>query len=136
MNVLSGCDFITPHSYKNLPKCRLCNAKKIDINHLLFKCPGRASALKWTDKIAKRLNSLKNHANEERSSAASQVLSVFEDLVNNNDFSGLGKFVFGCACKENGGLSPLRYLPILGPIIEITATELAGVQLDWMNATR
>ena len=38
-NVLSGCDFVTPHNHAKKPKCKFCNASNTDWPHLLFMCP-------------------------------------------------------------------------------------------------
>ena len=55
INVLSGCDFITPHSHKNLPKCNLCGKNEIDILHLLLDCPKMDQNMSWLHKIVRKL---------------------------------------------------------------------------------
>ena len=40
--VLVGCDFITPFSYRNKPKCCLCGARKVTTKHLVTACPKTA----------------------------------------------------------------------------------------------
>ena len=37
--VLVGCDFITPFSYRKRPKCCLCGAPQITTQHLVLECP-------------------------------------------------------------------------------------------------
>ena len=37
--VLIGCDFLTPFSYRNKPKCLFCGAKGITMKHLVLECP-------------------------------------------------------------------------------------------------
>ncbi len=133
-NVLSGCDFITPHSHKNLPKCRFCDQNRVDIAHLLFSCPGLDPTLSWLQKMKNKLSEL-THSDKKAISAVAKVTgSCLAELLEANNYEGLMKFVFGCCCRNDGTLKPLRYVPVLQCVIENTATKLAEVQEAWIDA--
>ena len=135
INVLSGCDFITPHSHKNRPKCKLCGKNSIDIFHLLLDCPEIDQNMLWVNKIRRELtNSMKFCRKIENRSVAEQTRRVLDDLLENGDKTEIFKFIFGLACKESDDLSPLRHGPILWRVIKCTASQLSTVQKRWFDA--
>ena len=55
LRVLSGCDFMTPFSYRKAPKCVHCGQEKVRIEHLLFECPKVPNQKKYLDDYKMRL---------------------------------------------------------------------------------
>ena len=69
------------------------------------------------------------------SATAGDILSTLNELLDSKNISGLCKFVFGCCCKNNeGALEPLRHIPVLAKVIEITASKLRNIQDNWIDA--
>ena len=88
----------------------------------------------WLKQIRNKLRIIERTCKFRKASVARQIRLTFESLFAAKDHAGLGKFIFGCSSKEDGELGPLRYLPILEVVLEITTTELRKIQGEWMDA--
>ena len=88
----------------------------------------------WLKQIRNKLKVIECTCKFRKASAARQICLTFDSLFEAKDHVGLAKFIFGCSSKEDGELGPLRYLPILQVVLEITTTELRKIQGEWMDA--
>ena len=152
LRTFSGCDFLTPHSFKIRQKCKFCGKSGADWKHLLFECSVRdCSILK---DIQDRLEAF--HGPGER--VAKNCLALLRRLwqraeimsVPSASDSGSGdseaphcfrgevlddllKFVFGMCCTDTSDeICALRCKKVLPIISEITAGHLAAIYDEWM----
>ena len=107
----------------------------MNISYLLFECPGLNSSLLWLDDLKNKLTQLTLSHKKADSATARETLLVLNDLIANKNYPELFKFVFGCCCKNNQGeLEPLRHIPVLAKVVEVTATRLRKIQDSWIDA--
>ena len=127
LRTLSGCDFLTPHSFKNLPKCKLCGRNGVGWKHLLFNCPKRDSH--FVNDLRERLEQFENQPGQK---VAQNCLELLNRLANNNAFDDLLKFAFGLCCTDTtGDICALRSKNVLPAIMEVAAKHLADVHSEW-----
>ena len=92
--------------------------------------------MNWLKQIRNKLKTIERGRKYRNASVARQIRLVFDELVDAKDYAGLGKFIFGCSSKEDGELGPLRHMPVLQVVLEVTAAELGKIQNDWMDAAQ
>ena len=109
IQALSGCDFLTPHSHNNKPKCRFCDHDSVDWTHLLFKCE------KYNPQILSKFKITNLHPVTQKK---------IEELVQSNDQGGLTDLLF-CANDSPTFMNDIR---ILCPIV---AKTCSNIERDW-----
>ena len=117
--VLVGCDFITPFSYKKRPKCAFCGKRRITTSHIVLECP--ETALDGSD-IAVVKNII---------SSVECPLEIREILENTEDTNDLFYYVLGVfdACILE------RHKHFINKMLKITTNHLASLKRAWADIT-
>ena len=128
LRVLSGCDFMTPFSYRKAPKCVHCGQEKVRIEHLLFECPKVPNQKKYLDDYKNAI-------------AIDKCSDLADRLLGNNCYKLLLKLFFGLVPTDTVDWDhPLvrwkfNDTPNGKRVLKVTARILYEIREYWESAT-
>ena len=122
---LSGCDFLTPHNFRNKPTCKFCDAAGIDWDHLLFACEGLSESGYTTfGKFMKCLSWNESTPLRPKLKKAKRILA---SLWNRKDWGTLTSLCFAINLKPLN----LAYAPIISRLVGTMAQILHTIKHEW-----
>ena len=126
INVLSGCDFVTPHNHARKPQCKFCGAEKIDWIHLLFNCKAMDSGHTFFNHI---LLSVKNSEILNGHPKRNFLIRTLARLWNKKNYKDIFLLILGANLKK----FDLEYDNILEALVRTAVDKFTRIHSDWMS---
>jgi hypothetical protein len=126
INVLSGCDFVTPHNHARKPRCKFCGAEKIDWIHLLFNCRAIESGHIFFNYV---LLSVKNSEILNGHPKRKILIRTLARLWNKNHYKDLFLLILGANLEK----FDLLYENIMNVLVRTAVSKFAQINADWLS---
>ena len=130
LNVLSGCDILTPHSHSRKPKCKLCGFHRADWPHLLFRCTSYPNRSKYFQKIIRALLLAEKDATQLEISRLVATRKLCCQLWNSKRLMDLFRIIMGADLERVN----LQYVIVINTLVSAITPILYHVQSEWSRA--
>ena len=130
INVLSGCDFLTPHNHAKKPGCSFCDSAEADWPHLLFECPNLQNGHKFVAKFQNNLFAARVSTESVfESEKILQTKRLLAKLWNEKSFEDLFYITMGVKLSPHG----LEYQFLIKILVQTISPILFHVQREWAD---
>ena len=127
LQAISGCDFLTPHNFRQRVKCRFCDCQHTSWSHLLFECDRKIGLSNLTN-IIKSLNSTDSVAESPKLIGVSKTARhTASRLWNTKNFSELTLFVLAVTLSK----LKLNYKHIVQNLVSAVCPILYETKKRW-----
>ena len=127
IQILCGCDFLTPFSPTKTPDCKFCNEKKISWTHLLFECPNITfNRHKIISLLHKALNPNGKDYSEVLTTKSIEARRFISKMWSTKNFENL--FLLCLGILQDFGLG---YKHLIHDILGTTIPLFYRIQNDW-----